>query len=114
MHRTMVVNESAKPTKKHLMELANYFKVKNASKIIDDVQSVISNWKFYADQCDVNKVSKKKYTGLLMGKINEKGNVFGLAEVGELEVQIFNLAPKFISSTILKYSKKAPILATPC
>jgi serine/threonine-protein kinase HipA len=32
MHSTMVANESANPTKKHLMELADYFKVKNATR----------------------------------------------------------------------------------
>jgi serine/threonine-protein kinase HipA len=68
MHSTMVANESAKPTKKHLMELGNYFKVKNASKIIDDVRSVVSNWKFYADQCDVSKASKNKIEKIINGK----------------------------------------------
>lgn len=60
MHSTMVAGESANPTKKHLMELANYFKVKNAKAIIDEVQSVISNWKTYANKCDVSKASKNR------------------------------------------------------
>ena len=37
-----------------------YFKVKNACDIIDQVQSVIYNWKMYADQCEVSSVSKNK------------------------------------------------------
>lgn len=60
MHSTMVAKESANPTKKHLMELANYFTVKNASNIIDQVQSVIYNWKRYADECEVTTVSKNR------------------------------------------------------
>ena len=48
----MVSGESANPNKQHLMELANYFKIKNAKSIIDQVQEVVNNWKSYA---------KKKY-----------------------------------------------------
>jgi serine/threonine-protein kinase HipA len=58
MHSTMVNGESANPTKKHLMELANYFKIKNANQIIDQVQVVIHNWKFYSKQSDVSTDSK--------------------------------------------------------
>jgi len=58
MHSTMVNGESANPTKQHLMELANYFKIKNASQIIDQVQAVIYNWKDYAKQCKVSSDSK--------------------------------------------------------
>lgn len=60
MHSTMVSGESANPTKFHLLELANYFKIKNASNIIDQVQSVIYNWKVYAKQCNVSTDSKKR------------------------------------------------------
>ena len=44
----MVSGESANPNKQHLMELANYFKIKNAKSIIDQVQEVVNNWKSYA------------------------------------------------------------------
>ena len=60
MHSTMVSGESANPTKQHLMELANYFKIKNASAIIDKVQEVIYNWKAYAKQCKVSTDSKNR------------------------------------------------------
>ena len=60
MHSTMVAKESANPTKKHLMELADYFKVKNASDIIDAIQAVVFNWKTYAEQGEVSKESKNK------------------------------------------------------
>lgn len=59
MHSTMVAGESANPTKKHLLELAAYFKVKNALSIINQVQEVVSNWKKYADDCGVSRESNK-------------------------------------------------------
>jgi serine/threonine-protein kinase HipA len=69
MHSTMVANESANPTKKNLMELADYFKVKNASNIIDQVQNVIYNWKTYADQCEVSTDSKNRIEKVIGRKI---------------------------------------------
>jgi serine/threonine-protein kinase HipA len=60
MHSTMVANESANPTKKHLMELAEYFKIRNANTIIEQVQSVIFNWKMYAEQANVSSISKNQ------------------------------------------------------
>lgn len=59
MHSTMVAGESANPTKKHLLELASYFKVKNALSIFNQVQEVVSNWKKYADDCGVSPESNK-------------------------------------------------------
>lgn len=60
MHSTMINGESANPNKQHLMELANYFKIKNANRIIDQVQTVIYNWKDYAKQCKVSADSKNR------------------------------------------------------
>lgn len=60
MHSTTVARESKNPTKKHLMELGDYFKIKNANKIIDEVQAVVFNWKMYADQCGVSTESKNR------------------------------------------------------
>jgi serine/threonine-protein kinase HipA len=60
MHSTMVANESANPTKLHLLKLAEYFKVKNAHAIIDEVQTVVYNWKTYAEQGEVSKESRNK------------------------------------------------------
>jgi serine/threonine-protein kinase HipA len=60
MHSTMVNGESANPTKEHLMGLAHYFNIKNASQIIEHVQSVIYNWKAYAKQCNVSADSRNK------------------------------------------------------
>jgi len=60
MHSIMVAGESGSPTKKHLLELANYFKIKNASKIINHVESVVYEWKKYADKCEVSSSSKNR------------------------------------------------------
>ncbi len=60
MHSTSIANESANPTKKDLMKLAQYFKIKNASDIIDEVQEVVFNWKHFADEAKVSKESKTK------------------------------------------------------
>ncbi len=69
MHSTMVSGESANPTKQHLMELANYFKIKNASAIIDKVQAVIYNWKDYAVQCKVSTDSKNRIQKVIGRKL---------------------------------------------
>ncbi len=58
MHSTMVAGESANPTREHLMKLATYFKIKNAHLIIDEVQSVVANWRQYAALYDVKNNSK--------------------------------------------------------
>ncbi|WP_373548736.1 type II toxin-antitoxin system HipA family toxin [Haliscomenobacter sp.] len=58
MHSTMVAGESAKPTQMHLMKLATYFNVKNASTIIEEVQHVVNNWKKYAASYGVKSASK--------------------------------------------------------
>jgi len=60
MHSTMINGECANPSKHHLMELANYFKIKNASNIIDNVQKVIYNWKTYAKQCKVSPQTRNE------------------------------------------------------
>lgn len=58
MHSTMVAGESAHPTRLHLMKLATYFKIKNASVVIDEVQAVVTNWRKYAALYDVKNSSK--------------------------------------------------------
>ncbi len=60
MHSTSVARESKNPTRKHLMELGNYFNIKDANKIIDEVLEVVSNWEMYAVQCDVSTESKNR------------------------------------------------------
>jgi hypothetical protein len=47
-----------------------------------------------------------------MGGIATNG--LGLCEVGELVVQIFNLAQKLNRITNVQFSTSAPILAKPC
>jgi serine/threonine-protein kinase HipA len=55
LHSTMIAGESANPTQKHLSELAQYFKVKNANLIIEEVKTAINNWKIFAIDADVRK-----------------------------------------------------------
>jgi serine/threonine-protein kinase HipA len=60
MHSTMVSGESANPTQAHLMELARYFNMKNGKEIIEQVQSVVYNWKTYANECGVSADSRNR------------------------------------------------------
>jgi serine/threonine-protein kinase HipA len=60
MHSTMIAGESAHPTRAHLIKLATYFKINNAHQIIDEVQSVVANWKKYAALCGVKNDSKNR------------------------------------------------------
>ncbi len=60
MHSTMVAGESANPSKKHLMELADYFKIKNAETIIDEVRGIVNNWEKYAASCGVSRELKNR------------------------------------------------------
>ena len=67
MHSTMVAGESAKPTREHLMKLATYFNVKNASNIIEEVQNVVHNWKKYAVSYGVKSASKNSIQKVIGG-----------------------------------------------
>ena len=51
-----------------------------------------------------------------MSEVSQKltHNVFGFAEVGDFENQMFNLAMKFNSSTKVQLTTSAPILAMQC
>lgn len=60
MHSTMVAGESANPGKQHLLKLADYFKMKNAGVLLDEVQSVVKNWDRYASDCGVSQSSKNE------------------------------------------------------
>jgi len=48
LHSTMIAGESKTPGRKHLLELAKHFSMKNPNEIIDRVQDTISNWSKYA------------------------------------------------------------------
>jgi len=57
MHSTTVAGESANPTKKHLMELASEFSMKNGAAILEQVGDVVSQWKSFAKDTNVSKES---------------------------------------------------------
>lgn len=48
LHSTMIAGESKAPGRKHLLDLAKHFSMKNPNEIIDRVQDIISNWSKYA------------------------------------------------------------------
>lgn len=56
-HSTMISGESQNPGKIHLLKLADYFKIKKANEIIQQVEEVVSNWKVYAKEAEVEKVT---------------------------------------------------------
>lgn len=56
-HSTMISGESQNPGKIHLLKLADYFKIKKANEIIQQVEEVVSNWKVYAKEAGVEKVT---------------------------------------------------------
>ena len=68
MHSTMVAGESANPTTKHLMALSDYFKIKNATAIIDEVQNTVNNWAAYAETYGVSDESKKSIQKVISRK----------------------------------------------
>ena len=51
------MGESKNPNKIHLLKLANYFKIKKANEIIQQVQEVVSNWKIYSKAAGVEKLA---------------------------------------------------------
>jgi serine/threonine-protein kinase HipA len=56
-HSTMVSGESAQPSKLHLMQLADYFKIKKAKVIIEQVEDAVSCWTDFAKEAGVAKES---------------------------------------------------------
>jgi len=54
-HSTTFFGEGKKPTKEHLIMLAQRHKIKGATNIIDRVKNSIKNWKKYADIATVPK-----------------------------------------------------------
>jgi serine/threonine-protein kinase HipA len=59
-HSITINGESKAPGKKHLTALAQYFKIKKGSEIIEQVEAVIKNWKYYAKEYGVEKDSLQK------------------------------------------------------
>ncbi len=70
MHSTMVSGESQHPGKKQLMQLVDYFQLNNGLEIIQKVESIILNWKFYASECGVEKASESRINKTLLSMRN--------------------------------------------
>ena len=59
-HSTMVAGESKNPGRKHLLELAKYFRIKKPELILEEVQDAISCWGSIAKECGVSKSTIKR------------------------------------------------------
>ena len=57
MHSTTIAREGIHPEKKHLIELANEFKLKNGAMIIEQVATAVAGWKSFAKDAAVTKES---------------------------------------------------------
>ena len=57
MHSTTIAREGIHPGKSHLMELANEFRLKNGTQIINHVADAVSQWKSFAKDAAVTKES---------------------------------------------------------
>ena len=60
MHSTTCAGNGVNPGTKELLELASEFSIRNGSKIIEELKSVVSNWIKYADKNGVSNLSKSK------------------------------------------------------
>lgn len=72
MHSTMVAGESSRPTRRHLMELARHFQVKEANTVIEAVRDTVQNWPNYAANAGVGQASKNEIWKAIAGMIKEK------------------------------------------
>jgi serine/threonine-protein kinase HipA len=58
-HSTSIAGEGQNPGLTHLNKLAETFGMKNADQIIEQVQSSIRKWEYFADEAKVTKASKQ-------------------------------------------------------
>jgi len=69
MHSTTIAREGANPGKKHVLELANEFRLKQGTIIMEQVIHAVAQWKSFAKDAAVSKESmdliEKKIQGIL-------------------------------------------------
>ncbi len=69
MHSTTIAREGAHPGKKHVLELANEFRLKQGTVIMEQVIHAVTQWKSFAKDASVSKESmdviEKKIQGIL-------------------------------------------------
>ena len=70
MHSTTIAREGKQPGKSHLLELANEFRLKNGTVIIDQVADAVSQWKWYAKDACVTKESMDLIEKKMQGTLN--------------------------------------------
>ena len=61
----MVAGESKNPGRKELMKLATLFGIKNAKKIIEQVQEAIKNWDEIAKESCASKENRQSIRNIL-------------------------------------------------
>lgn len=64
-HSTMISGESKNPGTKHLFELAEYFGISKPANLIEQVRTIVSNWKEYAADAGVNEISRNRIEAIL-------------------------------------------------
>ncbi len=64
-HSTTYMGEGKDPKKYHLIDLAKKHNIKNAQKIITEIQNAISNFQKYAKELELNRQSLKLISNLL-------------------------------------------------
>lgn len=70
-HSITVAGEGRAPGRKHLLQLAETFEIRNANDIIDEVREAVNGWSEIAKICDVSSVSKVDISNE-MKKINKQ------------------------------------------
>jgi serine/threonine-protein kinase HipA len=58
-HSISVAGESKSPGKKQLLQLANTFGVTNASHVLDQVETAVARWKYFAHEAGVSNAYRK-------------------------------------------------------
>ena len=59
-HSTLYMGEGKNPMPEHLQKLAKKYIIKDSIAIINEVQTVVSNWKHYAKKVDLNSNTTKE------------------------------------------------------
>jgi serine/threonine-protein kinase HipA len=65
-HSTSIAGEGQNPGITHLTKLAEIFGVQQANQIIEQVQSAIRKWEYFADEAKVTKASKQMIAKMIV------------------------------------------------
>jgi serine/threonine-protein kinase HipA len=68
-HSISVAGESKSPGKKQLLQLANTFGVTNASHVLDQVETAVARWKYFAQEVGVSTASQTRIEKVLVTRL---------------------------------------------